>query len=283
MEDNVVVRVWSEKMQLEKGDSLTEGCFTFGEVDLVPTIDEYTVLLRCPRIQADKVYSKAVNGAGVDQAVIDLFDRLDRRVTLVPAILAETFRYLSACRSADEDVEWKAPWKVPNEILYRCGDFNWVPLLGIWGAVGYAPLLEAQMRNEALEKSLSESRSEKGELKARVDELEESLHHYQNYNTAVELRASLSKIEEMKRRIEELDVALQSCEMRIEFFEANEERPKEQLHFLLAGGNDKGKGPMANAEEGDNDGLPYPAGFTPPHVQTQAEVHPCKSSVTIKP
>ncbi|MBA0881776.1 hypothetical protein Goshw_027973 [Gossypium schwendimanii] len=25
MEDNVVLRVWSEKMQLEKGDSLTEG------------------------------------------------------------------------------------------------------------------------------------------------------------------------------------------------------------------------------------------------------------------
>ncbi|MBA0881968.1 hypothetical protein Goshw_030358 [Gossypium schwendimanii] len=26
-------------------------------------------------------------------------------------------------------------------ILYRCGDFNWVPLLGIWGAIGFAPLL----------------------------------------------------------------------------------------------------------------------------------------------
>ncbi|MBA0784660.1 hypothetical protein Gotri_026525 [Gossypium trilobum] len=30
---------------------------------------------------------------------------------------------------------------LPNEILYRCGDFDWVPLLGIWRAVGYAPLL----------------------------------------------------------------------------------------------------------------------------------------------
>ncbi|MBA0682537.1 hypothetical protein Goari_024247, partial [Gossypium aridum] len=25
--------------------------------------------------------------------------------------------------------------------MYRCGDFDWVPLLGIWGAVGYALLL----------------------------------------------------------------------------------------------------------------------------------------------
>ncbi|MFQ6656184.1 hypothetical protein Gotur_026400, partial [Gossypium turneri] len=30
---------------------------------------------------------------------------------------------------------------VPDEILYRCGDFDWVPLLGIWGAIGYTPLL----------------------------------------------------------------------------------------------------------------------------------------------
>ncbi|MFQ6660593.1 hypothetical protein Gotur_029056 [Gossypium turneri] len=41
----------------------------------------------------------------------------------------------------DEDVEWRASWMVPDEILYRCGDFDWVPLLGIWGAIGYAPLL----------------------------------------------------------------------------------------------------------------------------------------------
>ncbi|MFQ6655337.1 hypothetical protein Gotur_025937, partial [Gossypium turneri] len=114
----------------------------------------------------------------VDEVVSDLFDRLDKGVTPVPAILAETFRSLNACRRAGEgmfigyvqlllelvttprrdditeekwmailqnlqedDVEWKAPWMVPDEILYRCGDFDWVPLLGIWGAVGYTPLL----------------------------------------------------------------------------------------------------------------------------------------------
>ncbi|MBA0700465.1 hypothetical protein Goari_022878 [Gossypium aridum] len=30
---------------------------------------------------------------------------------------------------------------LPNEILYIYGDFDWVLLLGIWGAVGYPPLL----------------------------------------------------------------------------------------------------------------------------------------------
>ncbi|MFQ6622425.1 hypothetical protein Gotur_002051, partial [Gossypium turneri] len=39
------------------------------------------------------------------------------------------------------DIEWRFPWLLPDEILYRCGNFDWVPLLGIWGAVGYAPLM----------------------------------------------------------------------------------------------------------------------------------------------
>ncbi|MBA0637330.1 hypothetical protein Godav_026107 [Gossypium davidsonii] len=99
----------------------------------------------------------------VDEAVTDLFDWLDKRVTPIPAILAETFRSLSACRKAvatprrddileekwmailhnlqEEDIEWRAPWLLPDEILYRCGDFDWVHLLGIWGAVGYVSLL----------------------------------------------------------------------------------------------------------------------------------------------
>ncbi|KAK5812087.1 hypothetical protein PVK06_027490 [Gossypium arboreum] len=34
-------------------------CFTFGEVDLVPTVEEYTALLRCPRFQCDRIYSRA--------------------------------------------------------------------------------------------------------------------------------------------------------------------------------------------------------------------------------
>ncbi|MFQ6662450.1 hypothetical protein Gotur_030288 [Gossypium turneri] len=25
----------------------------------------------------------------------------------------------------EEDIEWRAPWLLPDEILYRCGDFDW--------------------------------------------------------------------------------------------------------------------------------------------------------------
>ncbi|MBA0729825.1 hypothetical protein Golax_000008, partial [Gossypium laxum] len=105
----------------------------------------------------------------VDEAVTDLFDRIDKKVTPVPIILIETFRSLKEYRRAgggrfircvqlilawfhshfwkvdknlqEEDIEWRAHWMLPDEILYRCGNFDWVPLLGIWGAVGYASLL----------------------------------------------------------------------------------------------------------------------------------------------
>ncbi|MBA0877429.1 hypothetical protein Goshw_006245, partial [Gossypium schwendimanii] len=39
----------------------------------------------------------------VDEAVTDLFDQLDKRVTPVSVILTETFRSLIACRRARED------------------------------------------------------------------------------------------------------------------------------------------------------------------------------------
>ncbi|MFQ6636284.1 hypothetical protein Gotur_014092 [Gossypium turneri] len=214
MENNTVVRIWSEKTQLEKGDSLMEG---------------YTSELW------DFTY---ITLGYVDEAVTDSFDRLDKRVTPVLVILAETFRSLSACRSKgerrfigcaqlllvwshshfwkvdkvsyrvfsknysllkeltatprrdniteerwiailqnlkDEDVEWKAPWMVPDKILYRCGDFDWVPLLGILGAVGYAPLLieiikkEFEKRNLELGRKIEQLEEEKIQLGLDVD------------------------------------------------------------------------------------------------------------------
>ncbi|MBA0671029.1 hypothetical protein Goklo_007496 [Gossypium klotzschianum] len=138
------------------------------------------------------VFPKALGH--IDEAVTDLFDQLDKRVTPVPVILAETFRTPNACRRAgegrfigyaqlllawlyshfwkvdnvsyrvfsksysllkeivttprrddiseekwmvifqnlqEEDIEWRALWLLPDEILYRCRDFDWVPLLGI--------------------------------------------------------------------------------------------------------------------------------------------------------
>ncbi|MBA0731330.1 hypothetical protein Golax_004575, partial [Gossypium laxum] len=46
---------------LTKFWNLAYGCFTFGKVDLVPTVEEYIALLRCSKVQVDKVYLRVVN------------------------------------------------------------------------------------------------------------------------------------------------------------------------------------------------------------------------------
>ncbi|MBA0754211.1 hypothetical protein Gogos_021616, partial [Gossypium gossypioides] len=227
VEDNAVVRTWSEMTQREKCDSLAEGYvselwdFTRisvtqnnlqklkeiwdQRVDLVPTIEEYMAFLRCSKIQVDKVYSKAVNVptflkrlmnitgmieqwviarikqkgdskcipwknlkdlilahpdarkkvdvfalsiyglvvfpkalGHVDEAVTDLFDRLDKRVTPVSAILTETFRSLNTCRIAEEGrfigcaqllLAWFHShfWKV-DKVSYRVLSESYSPL-----------------------------------------------------------------------------------------------------------------------------------------------------------
>ncbi|MBA0880383.1 hypothetical protein Goshw_029231 [Gossypium schwendimanii] len=100
----------------------------------------------------------------IDEAVTNLFDRLNKGVTPVPTILTETFRSLNEYRRAAGDgrfigcaqllLAWFHShfWKV-DKVSYRvfsknysplkeivaiprCGDFDWVPLLGIWGAIG---------------------------------------------------------------------------------------------------------------------------------------------------
>ncbi|MFQ6642221.1 hypothetical protein Gotur_018380 [Gossypium turneri] len=92
--------------------------------------------------------------------------------------------------------------------------------------------LQIQARNEALEESLSESQKEKGELKDRVVELEGSFRQHRSRNSVIELKASLSKIKEMKGKIEELEAALGSCEVQIEHLEAKEGLQNEQLHYF---------------------------------------------------
>ncbi|MFQ6621541.1 hypothetical protein Gotur_001545, partial [Gossypium turneri] len=57
-------------------------------------------------------------------------------------------------------------------------------------------------------KDLLESQNEKVGLRAWVAELERSPRQYRSRNSAIELKASLNKIEEFKRKIEELERTL---------------------------------------------------------------------------
>ncbi|MBA0655925.1 hypothetical protein Goklo_008341, partial [Gossypium klotzschianum] len=67
--------------------------------------------------------------------------------------------------------------------------------------------LDARSREDALERDLLEIQNEKVGLRALVEELERSLHKYHSRNSAIELKASLNKIEELKGKIEELEAA----------------------------------------------------------------------------
>ncbi|MBA0729263.1 hypothetical protein Golax_025445, partial [Gossypium laxum] len=106
----------------------------------------------------------------------------------------------------NEDVEWRASWMITDKILHPCGDFDWVPLLGIWGAIRYAHLLV-----------LSKYRSR------------QFIPATQSRNSVIELKVSLNKIDELKGKIEEFKTALQNCELRVGLLETNIEHWKEQL------------------------------------------------------
>ncbi|XP_057969402.1 uncharacterized protein LOC131158549 [Malania oleifera] len=36
---------------------------------------------------------------------------------------------------------WQVPWMNHSNMMYQCGNFLWVPLLGPWGGIAYAPLM----------------------------------------------------------------------------------------------------------------------------------------------
>ncbi|MBA0648472.1 hypothetical protein Goklo_016188 [Gossypium klotzschianum] len=110
-------------------------CFTFRKVDLVPTVEEYTTLLRCPRIQAKKYYSrvasvptflkKLISIIGMNtKKRVDVFSLSIYRLVIFPKVLGHIDEAVSDLFNQDKKVTL-----VP------------VPLLRIWGAIGYAPLL----------------------------------------------------------------------------------------------------------------------------------------------
>ncbi|MBA0879810.1 hypothetical protein Goshw_013757, partial [Gossypium schwendimanii] len=70
MEDNAAVQTCVTQNSLQElkeiwdqwnDENTAYGCFIFRRVDLVPTIEEYTALLRCLKIQVDRAYSRAVS------------------------------------------------------------------------------------------------------------------------------------------------------------------------------------------------------------------------------
>ncbi|KAK8702205.1 hypothetical protein V6N13_020572 [Hibiscus sabdariffa] len=53
-----------------------------------------------------------------------------------PKKWVEAFRNLQ-----EQDLVWRAPWLGARSFLYRCYDYHWLMLLGLWGGIRCAPLL----------------------------------------------------------------------------------------------------------------------------------------------
>ncbi|MBA0730026.1 hypothetical protein Golax_025792 [Gossypium laxum] len=163
VEDNAAVRIWPEKIQQKKGDSLIEGYvselwdFTHtsvatrsklkGDRKCVPWKSLRDLILEHPNTKKMvDVFTLSIYGLvifpkalwHIDEAVLDLFDRLDKRVTPVSTILAKTFRSLSASWRGGEGrfigcVQLLLPlfhshfWKV-EKVSYRVCSKNYSPL-----------------------------------------------------------------------------------------------------------------------------------------------------------
>ncbi|MBA0755240.1 hypothetical protein Gogos_021060 [Gossypium gossypioides] len=99
----------------------------------------------------------------------------------------------------EEDVEWRAPWLLLDEILYQCSDFYWVPLLEIWGAVGYASLLVLRINDNIPKPSRENSQSREEHLRVVPSKLEIIRQDFETRNA--ELEKKIEQMEEEKMNL----------------------------------------------------------------------------------
>ncbi|KAK8696183.1 hypothetical protein V6N13_001320 [Hibiscus sabdariffa] len=151
-------------------------CFTLNGKDLMPTVEEYTELLRIPNTKEGRIYTRPEKSCNrfevlkiartypdphkkahilavaiyglmlfprilgyIDVAVFEVFNQFQYCISLVPAILAETFLSLNACRQLEGGrFRGCAPllyvwikshfWKTPRQVLSGIDSMDFSPL-----------------------------------------------------------------------------------------------------------------------------------------------------------
>ncbi|KAL4387376.1 hypothetical protein GQ457_09G011320 [Hibiscus cannabinus] len=83
--------------------------------------------------------------------MLDFFEQLKMGINSVLVVLVETFISLNACRELegvrfkgcahllqvwalnlnDEEIVWRVPWLGRAIVLYKCGDYDWLMLIGV--------------------------------------------------------------------------------------------------------------------------------------------------------
>ncbi|XP_039069694.1 uncharacterized protein LOC120216286 [Hibiscus syriacus] len=202
-------------------------CFTFGKVDMTPTLEEYTALLNIPNIRRHSIYTKVIRPKGFITKMIMLTEKTKewvveyirdegiswpqlksliyeqtpskRRIDHFALALYGLCRrlgegqftgyaslllvwwwnhswivekgwarrhqsnfsplvnflsksqipehpkrkeWVEALRNIkDTEIVWKAYWLPKEDILFRCGNDSFIMLHGLWGAIGYTPLI----------------------------------------------------------------------------------------------------------------------------------------------
>ncbi|XP_039000577.1 uncharacterized protein LOC120126451 [Hibiscus syriacus] len=200
-------------------------CFTFGKVDMTPTLEEYTTLLNIPNIRRHSIYTKAIRPKGfiakmitltgktkewVEEYIRDegiswaqlkslIYEQTPSKEEEITSHLQYMCRrlgggqfigcvslllvwwwshswivekgwarrhqsnfsplvdFLDKCQipehrkrkdwvealrnMKDTEIVWKAYWLPKEDILFRCGNDSFIMLHGLWGAIGYTPLI----------------------------------------------------------------------------------------------------------------------------------------------
>ncbi|MBA0756374.1 hypothetical protein Gogos_021442 [Gossypium gossypioides] len=127
---------WVTTQIQQKGDSKCISWKSLKDIILAHPDTKKRVDVFALSIYGLVIFPKAVGH--IDEAVTDLVNRLDKRVTPVPTILAETFRSLNVCRRASEGrfvgcaqllLVWFHShfWKI-DKISYRVFSENYSPL-----------------------------------------------------------------------------------------------------------------------------------------------------------
>ncbi|KAG8482332.1 hypothetical protein CXB51_027354 [Gossypium anomalum] len=104
---------------------------------MTPTIEEYAALLRIDNIKK-KNETSCIPWFSLRDLVLNHPDLL-KTVNLFALAIYGLIIFPKNLRA--EDVTWRAPWIRHSVLLYKVGNQDWVPLLGLWGGVGYAPLM----------------------------------------------------------------------------------------------------------------------------------------------
>ncbi|MBA0637947.1 hypothetical protein Godav_029583 [Gossypium davidsonii] len=101
----------------------TYSCFTFGKLDLVPTVEEYTTLLRCPKIQIDKWVAARINQKGDSKCIpwrnlkdlILAFPDVKKRLDVFALSIYGLVIFLKALGHIDEAKVKKASYRIFSE------------------------------------------------------------------------------------------------------------------------------------------------------------------------